>query len=348
VVDTFIIEGNRKAVHYQDGRLVFYDGIGQNARSIADVNSLNQRVISSQQGKYFATCSQFINKTGPARIYNENGKKIGEFDLELPWKVRAVSDNGETVVLNSSSSRYIFRFCDLKGNILAEFDKCLFKFALNGTPIIWGAKMKDKKESSFVSILDNNCNTLKSYDNQSNEIWFRGIWPSGDGKTVILMEQHRKNTFPHQISIWNSMDDLYKTIIMRDDFGPFQLYNAISYSGYYAVIGMSDRRIAFINIRTGSVEFSRIIDDTFSGGFHLDQILQVAVSDEGKILVMGHSKGVVGYCVLNKTGEMIQSKVLDDFGDKGNLGGYFELQELGQDRFAIVHKDNKTEIINLN
>ncbi len=351
---TFVNSNNKKVVS-AGGRLVFYDGIGQNARSIADVNCLNQRVISSKQGKYFATCVRAINKTGPARIYNENGKKIGEFDLEPRWKVLAISDWGDFLVLGQifeGSSPTPIRISDFQGKILIDrLENCEanhFKIALNGTPVIWGTKVKDGKRIAFVSMLDKNGQNAETFEYQNDGIWIREVWPAGNGMSFILEEAFRKNNSPNQISIWNAENGLIKKIDISDNFGSFQSVNAISLNGYYAVIGMSDRRIVFIDIRTGSVEFSRIIDDAFSGGFCFEQIIQVAVSDEGKILVVGFSKvSVAGYCVLDKTGKTIQSKVLEDFGNDANILGVIKIQDLDQGKFAIVHKTNKIEIIDL-
>ena len=97
---TFVSSNNRKAVLYDDGRLVFYDGIGQNARSITDVNCLNQSVISSKQVKYFVSSSLSFTGAGIARIYNDRGEKVGEFDIEPSWTVDAISDNGNLITLH--------------------------------------------------------------------------------------------------------------------------------------------------------------------------------------------------------------------------------------------------------
>lgn len=349
-IDTFIIEDNRKAVHYQGGRLVFYDGIGQNARSIADVNSFRQDVIASKQGKYFATCSQFINKTGPARIYNNKGEKISEFDLKNHWKVHAISDNGDLLALHwvtEGTTPFVARLCDIKGNFLADYNdiniNTHIKFASNGTPVVWGVK-----GGSFVSTLDVKGQFIDRHEFPYNEEWFiEDIMLSEKASIIVLVKYSREKHFPDGIIIWDIKSNSFKTVIIPEDLGVIQQFNAISPQGYFTVLKLGGDAISLIDNKKGSEILHKTIDETFADGFKFEQIWDVAVSDKGKILIMGHSEGVVGYCVLDKTGKMIISKVLTDFGNDGNTWRRFRIRELSKDKFAIIHQTNKIEIIDL-
>ena len=349
-VDTFIIEGNRKAVHYQDGRLIFYDGIDNNAKPIADVNCFEQRVISSKQGKYFATCSQFINVTGPARIYNNKGKKIGEFKLEFPWKVQAISDNGDLLALHwelEGKTPYVSRLCDIKGNFLADYNdiniNTHIKFASNGTPVVWGVT-----GGPFVSTLDIKGQFINRHEFPYNEDWFiEDVMLSENASILVLIQHIREKHFSDRIIIWNIKSNSFKTIIIPEDLGVIQQFNAISPEGSFVILKLGGKAISLIDTKKGSEIFHKTIDETFADGFKFEQVLDVAVSDKGKILIMGHSEGIVGYCVLDKTGKMFSSKVLKDFGNDGNTWRRFRIHELSKDKFAIVHKTNKIEIIDL-
>ncbi len=339
-VDTFIIEGNRKAVHYQGDRLVFYDGIDNNAKPIADVNCFEQSIISSKQGKYFATCSQFINRTGPACIYNNKGEKIGEFNLERPWKVWDISDNGELVSLHiepDGPDLYINRLSDKTGNILADYSDIFgthISFTLDGMPVVWGAK---STSLFFISIFDNKGKIIDEYNSLD---YIRETHSSKQAEIILILHQVKDN----RITIWNRLNDSAKTIEILN--GSDNIHGpAISRNGKYAVLQVFREEISLIDAINCSEILYKTVDESFAGSFK--HILDIAVSDEGNILVMGHSEGVVGYCVMDKTGKLIKSKVLDDFEHDGYIYRNFRIQELTQDKFAIVHKTNKIEIIDL-
>ncbi len=340
-IDTFIIEGNRKAVHYQGGRLVFYDGIDNNAKPIADVNCFEQRVISSKQGKYFATCLTFINRTGPARIYNNKGEKIGEFDLKHYWKVWDISDNGELVSLHIEPfgpDLHTNRLSDKTGNIIADYNDMRFgthiSFTLDGMPVVWGAKFTSL---SFISIYDNKGNIIDEYQSLD---YIRETHSSKQAEIILIIHQVKDN----RITIWNRLDDSVKTIEILN--GSDNIHGpAISRNGKYAVLQVFREEISLIDTINCSEILYKTVDESFAGSFK--HILDAAVSDEGNILVMGHSEGVVGYCIMDKTGKLIKSKVLDDFEHDGTTYRRFRIQELTQDKFAIVHQTNKIEIIDL-
>jgi hypothetical protein len=351
---TFVSANGRKMVVYAEGRLLFYDGFGDSARVIADVNCHEQQVIVSKHRKYLAACSQFANATTPARIFDDRGEKVGEFPLELPWKVHGVSDLGNLVILGEvleGTSPSVVRMCDIRGNIIVEYltDPTHLRFAGNGTPVIWGAKKGSR--NAFAAVLNDKGQVVASREYPDQTMWIHEIVPSLRASTVLLVEGPRSESFADRVTIWNTKSAEYRTVAIPRNFGAIQQYPAISDNGTYAVLGLGAKAVALIDTAAGSVKLAKALDNVLDGGYRLNKILEAKVADDGKILAMGYcsgpSEGMVGYCVLGKTGKVINSKVLQDFKRDIYCLDRINLQELTSDRFAVVSPRNKVEVVDL-
>ena len=246
---------------------------------------------------------------------------------------------------------FVARVRNIKGNIIADYSdinmSTRIKIASDSTLVIWGVKGAQDNRITFVSILDSKGKVISTHEYPNKEGWIDDILSSQEASNLLLIEHIWGKQSPDKVRIWNTKINSLTTIPISDDLGVIAHERDISFNGAFAVLKLGGKAISLIDTVQGSEILHKSINDTLSDGYHFEQILRASVTDKGNILVMGHSKGVVGYCVLDKTGKIIQSKILEDFGNDANIMGDIKIQDLGQDKFAIVHKTNKIEIIDL-
>jgi len=164
-------DGGRLQMYNQE-RLVFYDGVGDGAKMVAEVPCKEMGVTPSAQGKYVAVVTQYIQERRNVEIYDSGGRKLASFELAGFWDVLAVSDRGGLLGLaphGPELPRSEARLARVDGTVVFDdpgVDSIAhIGFSLAGVPFVWGAHFTDdtRARQSFVKVLDGSGKVVWEY-----------------------------------------------------------------------------------------------------------------------------------------------------------------------------------------
>ena len=277
--------GDRKAAVYGE-KLVFFSGPGDDAKPVAEVDCRDQRITVSRGGKYVALCSQFIGSSGPARVYDNAGKAVGQFHLPRPWKITAVSDSGPMVALGKERhgiSPSVVRLCNASGKVLADYDSAHVYFTAAGTPIVWGERPGRRK--MFVAVLDDRGSPRHTYEYPDRKVWVSTLVASGDASRVALFEHPRLESFADRLTLWTPKTNARQTVPRPKGLGAFQPQASVSPNGSYVAFRLGGAGIGLIRASDASVRLARDMSAALPNGVLIENVREVSVSNDGSMRV---------------------------------------------------------------
>gem|GEM_PF-5574511 len=279
----YVLSADGKMMKILEGdKVLFLSGVGADAQQISSVDIKGQQTITSPHGKAVALCSQYVNKTGPVVVYDNIGRKLGQFEVELPWKVAEVSDDGQLVALTKvlgGRSPFVVRLCDLKGTVLAEYgeDPTFCAFTSSGVPLVWGAH-RDTRDP-FVSVLDKKGRAMATWQYPDQERWVYQVGAS-DQAAVVAVLDGPKSKPPDTVTVWTR-----KNIALPKDLGEAQKDNiAISADGSFLALRLGATSISLISTPKSSVVLGKDVSLMVGEGNKITAILRIVqVDNDGTI-----------------------------------------------------------------
>ena len=344
----------KKMVVYHCQQLVFYDGIGPDARVLAKVNCKDQRVTASKQGKFVALCSQFVDATCPVRIFNNLGQQVGGFDLELPWKVHAVSDSGPLVSLGAEKvepTSPLPRLCDSAGRILVKYDnpedEVRLEFAFNGAPMAWGVRGEGNGRRAFVTLFNPDGTQIAEHTYADSQLFIEEVAYCPNSKTMVLEVEQRKRGGPPsldgQIHLWRTDTGAIRSVSLdAERLGAIQPGTAISPDGSFVAARVGAAGVVLIDTSAASVAAEADLDAHFEFVHSLD------VTDAGTVLVLGYRElkpQTLRYGWLTREGDPTAPTELPGHGKNKYSLGNIGLQRMANGSIAIVSPTDRVDTV---
>ncbi len=289
--------GGRKAIHYADGRLVFFEGSGAGAKPVAEVDCKNMTITVFRQGQYVGVCSQFLDVAGPVKVYDATGKKVGEFQpagwmvkyisIPLGAYVTAVSDSG-IIALGPKyfdTGSDLVRLYDFSGKLLAgennEYTRV--RFSRDGVPIVTTNNPQEKA----AAVLDAKGQVTAEYTPRET-VRIRDLEVSDDASWVVFAEQPVQADFANQLTIWQPRAKKQATLALPPDLGA--IGPQISVSGKGAWIGLRLGAAGLAVVRTADASFVYKKDVTsvlrWADNRVILRVLAFDVADDGSAVAL--------------------------------------------------------------
>ena len=284
---TIFCADGKKIVQSGDEQLLFYDSFEESARLLARIDCGGQAVTASKQGKLVALCSRFIDATGPVRIFDSEGKQVGEFDVEFPWKVAAISDSGLTIALNkqlTGLSPLVVRLCDLRGKVLRDYGEVTrIRFASDGAPVVWGVHLATRR--AFISVLNNRGEDIAGYQDTAEDNFIYDVAPSAKASIVGLTQGPRSDAFPDRVTIWATVSGTRRTVALDKDLGTIQSAPSMSPNGVYMALRLGGTGIAVIRCSDATVHLTADLTSSLATAKQISKILDVTISDDASFTI---------------------------------------------------------------
>ena len=286
-ISTIFCADGKKVVHSGDEQLLFYDGLEESARVLAQIDCKGQAVTASTQGKFVALCSQFIGTGGPVRIFDNQGKQVGEFEVGAPWKVTALSDSGRMIALGKAlpgASPLVVRLCDLEGKVLRDYGEVTrIRFASGGAPVVWGAPVTTRR--AFISVLDDRGDDIAGYLYRDEGIWIHDVAISAKASVIALVPGPRSANFPDRVTIWATAGDTRPTVVVDKDLGEFQPDPSMSPHGVYMALRLGATGIAVIRCADATVHLKKDLAPLLGATEQTAHVLGVTVYDDASFTI---------------------------------------------------------------
>ncbi len=293
-------DGKVMTIHEGD-KILFMNGVGAGAKQLSSLDIKGQQARASQSGSAVALCSQFIDQAGPAVVYDNSGRKLGQFDLDHWWKVAGVSDDGQLVALTKvleGRSPLVVRLCDLKGTVLAEYEKdpTFCTFGRDGIPVVWGANATTR--DPFVSVLDKKGKVVATWQYPDQTRWAQQVAASADAAVVAVLDHPKSEPFPDTLTIWRPATGTRASIALPKDLGAIQTDGmAISADGSFVALRLGGTGIGLFSTAKPSVALKKDLALLAGEKDRVKVILRIAgVANDGRMKV---------HCLLESAREIV-------------------------------------------
>ncbi|MHC4983446.1 MAG: HEAT repeat domain-containing protein, partial [Planctomycetota bacterium] len=344
---TIITADGKKMVVYARSRLVFYDGLGADARKVTEVDCASQAVIASKQGKFIVVCPRFIGAEGQVKIYDSSGAEVGEFEVKKFWMVRAVSDEGPLVSLQwviAGPSPAWARLCDKTGKVIFSFEQeerggVRLDFTRVGSPVMWGI---GEDSRHFISLLDQAGKVVRTHAYEPGIEIDRVDLHTTSGLISLILEgaEHTQ-----RLDVWNSKDGTMQTIPGGKKPGGLRPgATAVSPNGQYLAVRKGLTVLMVIDLPSGDILAERDIKKTDE---EFGSIAEMLVSDRGTVTVLAGltqdeagDKDASHVYVLTKTGREISSVALRAHAGRLVPLANGSVAAVGRDYVQIIRQDD--------
>ncbi|MHC4983830.1 MAG: LamG-like jellyroll fold domain-containing protein, partial [Planctomycetota bacterium] len=336
VTRTFVTAAGRKMVVYDRQRLAFFDGLGADARKVAEVDCKDQGVIASKQGKFVVICPRYIGAEGKVKIYDSSGVEVGEFEVKRPWMVRAVSDQGPLVSLRPvypGTSPAWARLCDKTGRVIFSFEQkegggVFLDFTRDGSPVLWGYR---KGIPNCISLLDQAGKEVRTHTYGREIRIARVDLHTASGLIPLMLEATDIHT--DRLDVWNTKDGTIQTILSGQKPGVLSPgATAVSPNGQYLAVRKRRTGLMVLDLRSGDVLADRDIKKTDE---EFGSIAEMLASDQGNVTVVTWAGRVH---VFTKTGRQLSAVALPDVGRLVPLADG-SIAAVGRDYVQIIRQD---------
>ena len=296
---TMVTWDGRKLVVYDHSGLVFYDGLAEDARAIAEVPCKGMRVVPSIQGKYVALVSQFIRRERHVELYDSSGRQIGAFDLDDYWTVWAVSDSGPwiSLVKQSESETYPFvRIVDSRGNVMYNFTHraggAQAAFAGDGRTYVWGTYVTEQTAERRAFLLLLHPEVKVQWEREFEpDTKIRHVSVSTLASRIVLAASPLTEVYAKSMLTYDVATGSFRSLPLPTHYeGVIKDHVAISPDGRLGVVRVGATRIILLDLEDAKLLFDRDLE-ALPSGRRLKLFIEAHVDNKANVVLAGVLQG---------------------------------------------------------